>query len=397
MSLKTIFNFFYIINSFLLFTILSFPNKNPLIFEYEYRFFGYKLEMSQFNGKSPQPLVINLSKNYSYLKDTLPSQTQTSLTTCHGSYVIPINDIEINKLEAYLCNGPIIIGDESRKRQLNNINYFMVSNAYLMTIHNEYFVGLSPNVKNETFSIVHSLYNQGYISSKKFGFSPRNNSGLLYIGGVPSNETHNKHLLKCNNINEKSWGCKLNTISINNYTFINDAYTYFNVNDKKTYVSLEFFFFFGENILNKYIKTQQCSMKIRGDNCFFECELDIFNYENYEISFGFFDGNGFSFDLINMFTCRQSICETLFFYNDKMKNFFVLGGHFLSMFVSEFDYEENTISFYYDGIIKERKLLNYNENRNIISIKKICFGMFVALSLMSMLFIYKYILTSLKF
>ena len=104
-------------------------------------------------------------------------------------------------------------------------------NVYLYLSHLWYpdqGISLAYKFDNESYSLVHMLYNNKVIEKKLYGiyFDNNRNEGSISFGGIPSNA----HLAYSNkgscNANDKysSWGCNLTSINFDNISYSLNAY-----------------------------------------------------------------------------------------------------------------------------------------------------------------------------
>ena len=112
-------------------------------------------------------------------------------------------------------------------------NYMFYYSDFIRFIP-DYGIGLGYKFENDSFSLVHLLYNTSQIDKKLFAFQSFNDSMELdekrfFVGGI-TNNAHLKSKYKgyCDvEDNYKTWGCNLTKISYNNTNYEVNIYSIF--------------------------------------------------------------------------------------------------------------------------------------------------------------------------
>ena len=213
---------------------------------------------------------------------------------------------------------------------------------------------------NQSFSLLHSLFNEGKIEHLKIAFEPTSTAiGDFYIGGLPQSVVTNKYKGECHS--KDKWGCHLDMI-IFNYT--KDNYTTYNCNREIYFqtaingisVTNDFINFIENKVLYNYFTTQSCYYS-SDKRKKIKCNREILNDETLTtMKIGFvFEGKvyylSFSFLFESIFD-ESSECLSLIIEENQHSNDWYFGGLFLSNFISEFDYETKTVSLYSDTKIE---------------------------------------------
>ena len=209
-------------------------------------------------------------------------------------------------------------------------------------------VGLGLGVKDEKYSLVHSLFKEGIISKKCFSFD-HNNKGSIQINfGAISNENIDKYKYSTNIVipsSKNKWGFTINSITIerkkyniNKYAYINSGLNSF-IRSKHIY-----------NLFNEYF-TQNSFFKdicIETNNKIIKCLLNETIDKNVTFSLG--SGIEFTISLNYLFKTQKIRGMLDIIYPDKEQNepeeSIHLGKSFLQLFnLIMFDFDSRKISF----------------------------------------------------
>ena len=301
--------------------------------------------------------------NYYYINTYLPYSVLDCIS-CHHSFPFQVDSKETLHLD----------GDYKAKYYLSNIQFnndILISNFSLYFIENTFWfrdsgISLGYHFKDESFSLLHKLYNSKMIDHLQFAFhNPiENMHGHLYLGGIP-NESHQLFLYKgVIPIDESlpSWGFSLNkveydntTIQVNIPVIINNVMDYMLVSTE-LYQIIKF-------KLNNYLNNKKCE-ELEG---FYE--LKYLSCEHYPVN----DTIKFYFNSISILIKIKDLSDYSLFRSNSEKpihNFKggVIGVPFLNMFnYTIFDYENKQIEFYSDLPII-RIVNNNSTNNNVISL-----------------------------
>lgn len=221
--------------------------------------------------------------------------------------------------------------------------YFYVSRQALC--RNDVGISLGYHIKDETFSIVHSLYNEKIINKLQFAFENpgTNNKAFFHFGGVPLNKKNALPYKGSIRINETlpTWGFTLDSIKYNDKEYQLNIPCLVHSAMENMFVSEKLFEFLTHNIFNDRIKYQQTSTNLIKQ---FKAPIkgDIeFKFEEMKLKL--------ALDVLFNKSESQFVKE-----NEDFHNFsgIFLGSKFLYLFnYSVFDYENKQIEFYSDTII----------------------------------------------
>ena len=218
----------------------------------------------------------------------------------------------------------------------------------------DYGLGFGYHIKENSFSFVHTLYNNNQISKLQFAFYNivKELNHTLYLGGIPNNE-HKKLPYKANiKINEElpTLGFKLNKVKFDNETF--------EMNISAIICSVIDEFFINDELMTilskKIIDEEHCQHNTISliDNIICMNEASVLNSN---VSF-YFEDVIISFKVKNFFsrynethmTSTNQIHNQYYLYNYTEM---ILGAFFINQFnYTIFDYEDKSVSFYSDCI-----------------------------------------------
>lgn len=207
-------------------------------------------------------------------------------------------------------------------------------------------------------SIVHQLYKSGHIPKKQFAFQSEihNTSNLFSIGGVPPEyiEGKNKATLYVDQ-SHNSWGFEVTAIKYNSTIskYFNKQHAYVFTNDTDFFVDNETFNWFKTEVFGELLNDGSCKMCKFGKRKTICCTSET--YLNIEPFSFVIQGYQFNFNKNEMFYCDNKE-DTCYFIVQVMSPTFCvvdeswkIGFTFLEKFVSVFDYDDSSISFYYSG------------------------------------------------
>ena len=238
-----------------------------------------------------------------------------------------------------------------------------ISDDYISLFADE---GLSLSYKylNDSFSIVHSLYNNYNIDKIQFCLEHNENKGIgkLYFGGVPNN-THLSLPYKGKvNINSKQdkWSFTLENVSYKDKTFEKKMNAVIHSGVYAMMFSDKIFHFITDEIFKDKILDKTCSIKPnKDDGDTLLCDsIDITQSTDNIITFSF-DTMTIHLTYKDLFENKKLLIRTNPFSQYSSYEL-ILGVKFLTMFkYSLFDYEANQVSFYSD-VIHIESLSNCN-------------------------------------
>lgn len=254
--------------------------------------------------------------------------------------------------------------------------------------------GFGLQMKEEKYSFMQQLKNNGIIEHRKFGFEATNNrEGFFHIGGMPDRITKEKHLTKCKveeRYSKSNWGCLLREISFVDdsgsklvYPGINrKTVSYFQTYSNSMQVPLSFMNYLKDNVLKQHFNANKdCDYFVGFDLDYIKCKCDIklpsinfvFGENRYTLSLN---------DMSNRFY-TDLYCNLDFITFREESNEFVFENAFLDKFNLEFDYDEKTINFYTDykpefiGNFLDAISLSLNVNKNYLLSGIIVIGLLI--------------------
>ena len=221
-------------------------------------------------------------------------------------------------------------------------------------------IGLAYKFQDESFSIIHQLYNNKYIDHMLFAFSVLKNVGTFYLGGIPSQDLSSyKGQGRCK-VDDKSneWRCQLSKMSFERYSVIVNKPAMFMSTFRSFFTSDILFDFMTHYVLRDSLSTI-CQEKITTESYlkYLKCTKEIMKNNN-TVTFEF-DNIKMEFKVYEMFEEFMGSYLSLFESNPYplFKGQTIFGIHFINTFnYTIFDYENKQISFYSDTrLIKEIK------------------------------------------
>ena len=208
-------------------------------------------------------------------------------------------------------------------------------------------LALGYSFENDSYSLVHSLYNKGLIEQHQFSFEWMSGEGIFHIGGLKNDNYTYKGYCDIKE-NKTTWGCDLNQIIYGNNIFNVSYYGVFHTGSTMFFLSESFFTFIKENIF------PECVANIRS-NGIQTLDCDPFIYDDLSdrtISFNF-NNLMVNISIELMFTLEYGKMKSKFysFPLDIDSNTVILGNIFLQLFnLTQFDYDGKRVTFYSDFI-----------------------------------------------
>lgn len=240
------------------------------------------------------------------------------------------------------------------RKSITNFPFYLIDNSEYFTIRYG-SLGLAHIFDNSSYSLIHQLYNQQYISKLSFGFQPTTKSnGYFYIGGLPSVTKNNTHTAYCKaKHNDINWSCSLTKVYFDHYyphnntnithVFPNDNYSYFQSSESKIFAPKDFINYLSETLFKTLLEKQDCFYENAPQFGMIYCSFIQFNFSMVNFVF---DSHSYKIDINDLFYCQNKRCEFDILSNKWNANSWIFGTSFLKHFSSEFDYEKHKISFY---------------------------------------------------
>ena len=202
--------------------------------------------------------------------------------------------------------------------------------------------------EDDRYSILHLMKRNGKIKKLQFAFLPSKEIGIdgtMFFGGIPSSIKKKYHSTCKVSQFASGWSCSFNGIKIKNTNkefLLSKEDVYFESEITRLQVPEVFMDFLKDNYLNEYISTEQC--KYTGINKF-ECVCTTIP-KLQDLIF-IIDNVMFDIPINKMFENYGSSCTLGIEINpDNTKWSF--GNTFLNNYLSLFDIENESITFYSD-------------------------------------------------
>ena len=253
-------------------------------------------------------------------------------------------------------------------------------------------LALGYHVTDESFSLVHSLYNNKQIDKKKFAFYNMKNkdNGTLFIGGLPNNQYKSLKYHSIVKVKESlpTWGFSLNSIKYNNTLYPMTIPCIIQTGISNIFISNDIYQFMAEIVMKQEIESNRCEVKetqFLGESslqkyiyCFEGSNVlnqsIEFTFENMKLELTIRDLYKF-----NKFPLVYSNGEPKLFHNfDGV----ILGANFLNLFhYTVFDYDNKQLEFYSDTT-KITEILHSNKLRDCLIIFEILISISILQSIL---------------
>ena len=237
------------------------------------------------------------------------------------------------------------------------VNNITISNFFQFVtnrrVHNSLDLGLALGYKfvNESYSIIHQLYNLNYIDHLLYTFEPLDGKGILHLGEIPEINRF-PYTGHCKvEVGHFTWGCNLTGIKYNDRFYPFNIYSIFHSAYDEMFLSEDIFNFFVNEVLKDEIKEHGCVVRANGQETikWMECSdrVDHLNLNDFSLFFGDMNVKIKLKDFFKPYSNRSLRVNVhkFNFYNNSI----VIGFKFLQIFnLSVFNYENNLITFYSD-------------------------------------------------
>lgn len=244
-----------------------------------------------------------------------------------------ISDLSFQKGTIKLLQFPLF---QFKGKSISNFDTFPLSHSY----------------RNESLSVIHRFIKDGLIETKAFGFyyNLTNQSANLYLGGLPDELISNYPYLKSCPVAKNSstynpyWGCDFTEVVMGDIRYKNSHFSYFQSNVEYIYAPVEFQMFLVDSYFKPFIQNKTCIFHSESSSMFFDCDCNqikeqppiIFKFKGFEVSFS----------IEEMSLKHGNFCYFNIEKNIEDENSWKFGILFLQKFVSLFDLETDTITFY---------------------------------------------------
>ena len=283
------------------------------------------------NSNSLHFLLIDQSQNLFLISDA-NSQIDSS------SYEpISINDSFLNVKEST----NLIVIDSFKTN--NVITYYLYNSREIKES-----LGLASSFLNTRMSLVHNLYSSNDISKRQYGFIFNDDKdGYIFFGEYP---IKSDKVIQCRiySKNYITWNCDLQYIKMASKSiYKNSHYSYFDIKEEGILVPFSFYEHF-ELYLDVNFN-DNCKNLVGDHRYSFRCKSTyIKTLPAIEFSF---DGNSLYFDTLSLFKCNNTSknnfdCDSYIYYDGTVKDTFIFGYAFIKQYITVFDYDGHTVSFY---------------------------------------------------
>lgn len=257
------------------------------------------------------------------------------------------------QIEAYTLEGNIRIGE------VNIMKYNFLYSEYVYFVP-DLGIGLGYKFEDDSFSLIHSLYNSKQIEKKMFAFKPKFNEPdsldeKMYFGGIPNNIHLKTPYQGYCDVQDgyQTWGCNLTKIIFNNKEYEINSYAVFHSTFEDFLSSNLLFELFTEKIFKDKLDNHICRLSISvGEEQCIVCTDGIENNNN-TIDFEFAQMK-ISFKITQLFKKTfNNDWNSLFISNPYQEygNKIILGSLFIRQFqYSVFDYDKKQVQFYSNTI-----------------------------------------------
>ena len=234
---------------------------------------------------------------------------------------------------------------------INNISIYNVDSSFNM-YYKDLGLALGYHIKENSFSIVHKLYDNNFIDHLQFAFKNiKHESDQFYIGGIPNNEHLNLPYKATIKVNETlpTWGFTIDKIIINGKEYNIGLPAIISSASDSLFISDDLYNLFKDNILKEEIEEGLCQLSTADTDKYIQCIEESLN-DTYGLVI-----NNIKFEFSTKIFQKSYYGVVESNYEDhKAHNFtgIILGPHFISQFnYTLFDYEKKQIEFYSDTSI----------------------------------------------
>ena len=232
---------------------------------------------------------------------------------------------------------------------------------------------LASQYDNLNYSVLHQFYNKKIINEKKFFFifnqKNKKMKDMIIFGEIPEYYLESKftQYKTTFNIDQKfnGWGFTLHSIKIKNYIYEINHYAQLDTSEEDIYTPLDFILYLNETIFNPYLSNGTCFFRNNSGIIIFECKSKyIENFPSVEF---YFDNCKLIFNIKKIFQMYEDTC--IFKIKpqtnrgkqwDEKK--WILGYSFFQDYITEFDYDRKTVTFYSDDAFS---FINFGEKQII--------------------------------
>lgn len=333
----------------------------------------YYTLLNLLNAKFQNILEIPIHNNYLELSLGAPSQItnysinlQTQFLNTNSHYFNISNSSSLVKIESN--NNTILPKDYESYSEYVHVRLKTGTLLILPKLHfiytentNSLFypnIGFSYKIY-EHYSLIHRLYDSGFVSERNFGFSLNATyDSMMTVGGIPKQYKEKyPFVAKCDALDSVKWGCKMKNVFFNNIIYHNTAEFFFDIQKNKILAPKSFFVFLKTQIFHDYINKKICEFVTINLIQHFICECK--SLENFpKISFYFSKELSISLEKNQIFDITNDRCY-FSIYNNLKNDVWVFQLNFLNNTYINFDYDNKSVTFLstyslINNIIKKR-------------------------------------------
>lgn len=324
------------------------------------------IPINKYNGKIPYPELTFPKEKYRTTFN-LNTYLSFSLIQISSNYLLSSSlkdSINIQLDDEYRSNSYLIDISLTNEITIPNISVYVTLD---LGWTRDKGIALGYHYKNETYSIVHQLYNNKIIEHLQFSFHNIRSylQGNFYIGGIPNNSHLSfpyKGIIKVRE-DLPTWGINLNGIKYKNKKYEMSVPCIVSSGMYGIISSDNFYDIMKEKVLKGRGCVELTSSTQKYSQYFLYC-VEINKEEEIEMVLG---NNVFKLRIEELFNNEN---HSLFYSNSKNQpilhfNGSIIGVEFLNKFnYSIFDYENHQIEFYSDYL----KISLLKENIDLINI-----------------------------
>lgn len=241
--------------------------------------------------------------------------------------ILILNDpnIKIEKIKAYHSSKPLVGSYDS----------FPLTNEF----------------KDESFSVIHNLYNNHFIDKLGFGINIKGKetiSGDFIIGSLPKDLLNKYPYYKSCKVNsfESKWGCNSTRIKLGDIDYINNDYSYFQTNVRDIKVPKKFHDYLKSYFTTMFPDNVNCSFSYNFQMFLFNCNCIHLNSSlNLEV---FFEGFSIFIPQKTLTSDYMGKCYLKIGENKLNENQWIFGIPIFQDYLYFFDYLKNEILIYSD-------------------------------------------------
>lgn len=350
-----------------------------ILFKYETRWKSYSIDIHFDKENIHFYTLFNTYLNYSYLDGYFYFRTLFEENIIKKLTIIFTKD----QIPSYEYQTNIRIQNDT----ISNYKLYISEHSPHSLKH--VGIGVAYKFNDESYSLVHLLYNSHIIEKREFAFGFEMDSyyGKTYIGGIPDEEK-NKYKIRgyCNvDDNHHTWGFTFHEIRYEGKAYSIEKYAYIN-NDMEYMIISQQVFEILKEVLKDEIRKADCTIEETNLVKWIKCRYlnEVFNgsiqikIDNMILTISLKK----MFKRYNMINVWESKCVIIKEYTS---NDIILGDSFLQLFnYTLFDYDNKKISFY-----TEQQIIKMNDMNSLLH-KLLLINSVIGLSSIIMLIIINY-------